>query len=522
MTDEKKKANTAEVQSADGEYMLEAVPESARRSTRSQFMVWIGFGYAVTGLIVGGNLAGSAGSGGMGPSMAFMAIVLGMGALYIMTSFLGVAAQKTGYNLALLSKFSYGSKGVIVPLFIMSILTLGWFASIAGMVGEVWSEWIGNPTGITIINPASFGMEGVDPISLEEFLACAIFGAVFTYTAVRGMSAIEKVATVFSPLILIVAIVAGVIFVNHAGGVGPFMDKANDLSGMGLGNGITIVVGSWIAGAIMGVDMFRFNKSVKAVWLCAAACFILTNPILNFVGYIGVVVNNQFNYVFWMIGAGVIWAILGVVVWTTALWTTDNSELYCNALYTGPALDELGIRVERKKIVIVVGILGTILGAAAFYQLFFADFINDALYTGPALDELGIRVERKKIVIVVGILGTILGAAAFYQLFFADFINVLGAVAPPLAAPILADFFVVGKEKKYNTKFLGKQPAIRWAGIISFAVGAFIGYYFQYVAVLPYGLPSGLFALLVSFVLYIVIYKITPDAKADAENVAQL
>lgn len=475
MTDEKKKANTAEVQSADGEYMLEAVPESARRSTRSQFMVWIGFGYAVTGLIVGGNLAGSAGSGGMGPSMAFMAIVLGMGALYIMTSFLGVAAQKTGYNLALLSKFSYGSKGVIVPLFIMSILTLGWFASIAGMVGEVWSEWIGNPTGITIINPASFGMEGVDPISLKEFLACAIFGAVFTYTAVRGMSAIEKVATVFSPLILIVAIVAGVIFVNQAGGVGPFMDKANELSGMGLGSGITIVVGSWIAGAIMGVDMFRFNKSVKAVWLCAAACFILTNPILNFVGYIGVVVNNQFNYVFWMIGAGVIWAILGVVVWTTALWTTDNSELYCNALYTGPALDELGIRVERKKIVIVVGILGTILGAAAFYQLFFADFIN-----------------------------------------------VLGAVAPPLAAPILADFFIVGKEKKYNTKFLGKQPAIRWAGIISFAVGAFIGYYFQYVAVLPYGLPSGLFALLVSFVLYIVIYKITPDAKADAENVAQL
>ena len=457
MTDEKKKANTAEVQSADGEYMLEAVPESARRSTRSQFMVWIGFGYAVTGLIVGGNLAGSAGSGGMGPSMAFMAIVLGMGALYIMTSFLGVVAQKTGYNLALLSKFSYGSKGVIVPLFIMSILTLGWFASIAGMVGEVWSEWIGNPTGITIINPASFGMEGVDPISLEEFLACAIFGAVFTYTAVRGMSAIEKVATVFSPLILIVAIVAGVIFVNQAGGVGPFMDKANELSGMGLGSGITIVVGSWIAGAIMGVDMFRFNKSVKAVWLCAAACFILTNPILNFVGYIGVVVNNQFNYVFWMIGAGVIWAILGVVVWTTALWTTDNSELYCNALYTGPALDELGIRVERKKIVIVVGILGTILGAAAFYQLFFADFIN-----------------------------------------------VLGAVAPPLAAPILADFFIVGKEKKYNTKFLGKQPAIRWAGIISFAVGAFIGYYFQYVAVLPYGLPSGLFALLVSFVLYIV------------------
>ena len=38
----------------DEEFMLEPVPENKRRSTRSQIMVWIGFGYAVTGLIVGG------------------------------------------------------------------------------------------------------------------------------------------------------------------------------------------------------------------------------------------------------------------------------------------------------------------------------------------------------------------------------------------------------------------------------------------------------------------------------------
>ncbi len=47
----------------------------------------------------------------MGPMMAFWAIALGMGALYVMTSFLGVAAQKTGYNLALLSKFFLWKQG---------------------------------------------------------------------------------------------------------------------------------------------------------------------------------------------------------------------------------------------------------------------------------------------------------------------------------------------------------------------------------------------------------------------------
>ena len=176
-----------------------------------------------------------------------------------------------------------------------------------------------------------------------------------------------------------------------------------------------------------------------------------------------------------MIGASVILAILGVVVWTTALWTTDNSELYCNSMYTGPALESLGIVVERKKIVITVGVLGTILGAAAFYQLFFADFIN-----------------------------------------------ALGAIAPPLAAPILADFFISGKEKKYDPSALEKQPAIRWAGILSYGVGAVIGWYFQYVTALPYGLPAGLFALVVSVVLYVVIYKLTPDSKADDEIVESL
>lgn len=44
----------------DGEFMLEPVPENKRRSTRSQIMVWIGFGYAVTGLIVAVRLVAPA------------------------------------------------------------------------------------------------------------------------------------------------------------------------------------------------------------------------------------------------------------------------------------------------------------------------------------------------------------------------------------------------------------------------------------------------------------------------------
>ena len=254
---------------------------------------------------------------------------------------------------------------------------------------------------------------------------------------------------------------------REGGGFGSFMDKANQLGGLGLGTGITAVVGSWIAGAVMGVDMFRFNKSVKAVWLCAASCFIFTNPLLNIVGYIGSVSVGQYNYVAWMMGLNVVFAFIGVFAWTTSLWTTDNSELYCNSLYTGPILDAVGIKANRKILVAICGILGTILGAIGFYQIFFANFINT-----------------------------------------------LGAMAPPLCAPILADYYLIG-HKKYDHKLLHKQPRWRWAGIVSFIVGAALGYIFQYVTTLPYNLPAGLFAMIVSLFVYYIIYRFTPDKKED-------
>lgn len=466
--------NVTEAQtSQDGEFMLEPVPEDKRRSTKSQIMVWIGFGYAVTGLVVGGALGGSGGMG-MSPGLAFLTIVLGMGSLFLITSFLGIAAQKTGLNLSLISRYSFGHKGIVLPMAMMALCTLGWFASILGMIGDIWGAWIGNPTGIIVFDPSNYGFEGIAPITLEVFLANLVWGAIFTYTAIRGMGAIEKVADFCAPAIMIVAIVVGIIFIVQSGGPGAFVSKANDLSGLGVGTGVTIVVGSWIAGAIMGVDLFRFNKNIPAVFWCAAACFIFTNPVLNFVGYIGQVHIGQFNYVMWLLGVGVVATIIGVFVWTTALWTTDNAELYCNSLYTGPALDAFGVKVDRR---VLVGICGFV--------------------------------------------GTILGALAFYQLLFANFINVLGSMTPPLCAPILADYFVFNKGK-YDAKLLNRQPNVRWAGVISFVVGAVLGYVFQYKVPLPGDLPSGLVAMVISFVLYVAIYKITPDYKIDQELVASL
>lgn len=450
-----------EVEKYDQEHMLSAVPTSERRPTWKQVMVWVGFGYVVTGMFVGGVLAGFGDQPGLPPGMAFLAIVLGMGLLAILTVLLGIVAQKTGLNLALISRYSYGSLGSNLPLAVMALLTLGWFASITGMVGQIWGSFIGSPTGITVFNPAIIGYDHIPPISLENFLSCVIFGFIFTITAYFGIKAIEAVAIPVSPVILMIALIVGIGMLQEGGGIGSFMSEANQLGGLGLGHAITVVTGSWIAGVVMGVDFFRFNKNVKGVIAGAIACFVLTNPLLNIVGYIGAVQVGQFNYVDWMVQKGILLAIIGVIAWTTSLWTTNNAELYCNSLYAGPVLSSL------KK-----------------------------------------PVKRKNIVLFTGILGTIIGSMAFYEMFFDDFITVLGAAFLPLAGPIIADYYLV-KKRNYNVDQLNDQPKYRMAGIVTFSIGAILGLIFQYILPLPYGLPAGIVALFITIVIYPFIYNMT-------------
>lgn len=452
----------------DGDYMFTPIPAHDRRPTWKQILVWIGFGYVATGLFIGGTLAGWGGNPGVSFPMALLAIAIGMGILFIITSLLGIMAQKTGLSLALLSRYSYGALGANLPMLAMGLLTLGWFSAITGMVGDIWGVFIGNPTGIIIFDPASFGYP-IPPITLEVFSICLFCGLLFTVTSLYGMKGLEMVAIPVSPIMMVMAVFVGVSMLIEGGGVSSFIAKSSQNSGMALSTGITMLIGSWIAGAIMGVDLFRFNKNVRAVLWGAAACFIFTNPLLNIVGYIGTVTVGQPNYVQWMIDKSFLFALVGVLTWTFSLWTTNDAELYCNAMYTGPVLKSYGAPVNKKKLILTVGIIGSILGSIGFYQIFFAQFIN-----------------------------------------------YLGIMAPPLAGPLLADYYFIRK-RKYDLRQLNSHPSYYWIGIFSAIIGMTLGLMFVVLDILTEW-PTGLLALLISIGLYTVLRLLVPHKAAVLDH----
>lgn len=445
------------------EFMLEPVPKQARRPWWAMFVIWVGFGYVPTGLIVGGQLAGQGGNAGMTFGEAVTAIVTGQGLLVLLTFALGLAAMNTGLNLSLISRISYGKKGMILPMLIMALLTLGWFASIVGMVGEIFDVAFGELTGITLINNLTF----------EYVLMCLFWGAIFTWSAWRGITAIEKISGGAAPFVLIVAIVVAIMMINEFGGFSNVLAEANTRSGMSQGTGVTIIIGAWIAGVIMGVDIFRYAKRAGHVFIGAAACFVLTNPLLNLIGYTGSIATGDSNFIAWMVTKGALLTALGVILWVLALWTTNMSELYCNALYVGPAAESAGFRIHRSKIVVTVGILGTILGALGFYSYFFGDFIT-----------------------------------------------ILGAAFVPLAGPILADYYVVRKQE-YFTADPNAMPPVRWPAVISFIIGAVMGIVFQYWMPLPWDFPSGLGALMITFVLHLVLSRLLSSRPEQQQVVTE-
>ncbi|ULX53965.1 cytosine permease [Cupriavidus taiwanensis] len=442
----------------DADYMFAPVPSDARRPTWKQVMVWVGFGYVATGLFIGGTLAGPAGGAGVSFPMAMLAIAIGMGILFVLTSLLGVIAQRTGLSLALLCRYAYGAKGMNLPMLAMGLLTLGWFSAITGMVGDIWGAFIGNPSGIVVFDPGRMGYQ-IAPITLEVFAACLLCGLLFTATSMSGMKGLERLAVPVAPVIMLIAVLVGIGMLDEGGGLGSFVAASSQKRGLPLSSAVTMLVGSWIAGAIMGVDLFRFSRNARAVWLGSAACFLLTNPLLNIVGYIGTVTVGEYNYVSWMLEKSFLLALAGALTWTLSLWTTNDAELYCNALYTGPVLQSCGFDVSKKQLVLVAGLAGTVLGALGFYQMFFSPFIN-----------------------------------------------YLGIMAPPLAGPLLADFYIKHKGR-YDVRELDQQPEFNRAGVGSALIGMGLGLALelnQWLAVLP----NGLVALLATVLLYLLLHPI--------------
>lgn len=95
----------------------------------------------------------------------------------------------------------------------------------------------------------------------------------------------------------------------------------------------------------------------------------------------------------------------------------------------------------------------------------------------------------------------------------AQLINYLGIMAPPLAGPLLADFYIRHKGR-YDVRELDRQPAFNRAGVGAALVGMALGLGLELNRWLPEW-PNGLVALLATVLVYLLFLnaKVQPLAE---------
>ena len=240
------------------EYEHEPIPQSARRSTFSVSMVWLGFPMIITGAMTGSIMVA-----GMGFKSALLAMIIGNALMFAYVGSLGMLGTVRGVNFALVASAVFGKKGYVLASGLLSSLLLGWYAVQTGITGN-------------LIHTA---------FQLNYLTMTVIAGALYfgiTFVGIRGLHWIGLISV---PLFVILG---GWVALDSASGAG--WDKVFAYAGtkpdmpMAFGIGLTIVITLFVDAGTVTADFNRWAADRKSSLIATFCAFPFANLLAMLVG----------------------------------------------------------------------------------------------------------------------------------------------------------------------------------------------------------------------------------------------
>lgn len=343
---------------------------SQRREAWPLLTLAFGWGFLVTGLIVGGALGS-----GLPFGQILQATAIGNSINFVIGAFIGYIGYKTACNSGLLFRYVYGSLGATGPAVFVALLTIGWQGIVVGAFGFAWAQSFDSATFYVV---ATFG------------------GLLFTATTYFGVRGLELVSIPATLLLVLVGLYAGYSNIAQAGGWDGFLQLSAESATtqpLTMVQAINLVIGSWIVGAIVMPEYTRF---AKRAWVAIAIPFIVlmvAQWFLQIIGAMGGVVSGTYDFTTYMLAQGVLVGALGVIAMSFALWTTGDANLYLPAIQTSSVF-----RRPQHVTTVICGVIGTILGLGIYAQfMFWIDLLASIVppLIGPLVADFYIINRRK-------------------------------------------------------------------------------------------------------------------------------
>ena len=240
------------------EYEHVPVPLSARRSTFSVSMVWIGFPMIITGAMTGSILVA-----GMGFKSALWAMVIGNALMFAYVGANGVLGTTRGHNFALIASAVFGKKGYIFASGLLSSLLLGWYAVQTGITGN-------------LIHTA---------FNLDYLTMTVLAGALYLGITFVGIKGLHWIGVISVPLFVVLggwvaldsAAIAGWDKVLAYAGTKPEMS-------MSFGVALTIVITLFVDAGTVTADFNRWAADTKSSLIATFCAFPFANLLAMLVG----------------------------------------------------------------------------------------------------------------------------------------------------------------------------------------------------------------------------------------------
>lgn len=433
------------VSEALDDYSTRRVPLDKRDPMWKVLLVVVGSFATVSHLMLGANLGYS-----MTLKNAILATIFGSVILQVVGFGLGLAGQREGLPMSLLSKWAgFGTFGSAVVGLAFSVSLIGWF----GIQNTVLAKSIYDliPAQYHLPDP-SFAKPGAATIAVIALVTGLLVTALVTF-GFEGLSWTSNIA--FPAFVIVMAIACFSLFKNHD--VVTLATMAAPGTAISLSAGTTMVTGNFIVGAIVMPDITRRAKKGRDVFWVVVVGFIVGELVVN---------------------------VLGVLM-AHAVGKSDITDIIFNL--TG-----------------VFGIILIILSAVKMSDTnLYSASLNETNFVKQAM---GKNVNRAAVTVVTGIIGTALSMFGLLDV-FSQFLTLLGAVFPPVAAIIVVDYWILKTNRKDldESRAKGVLPAsstkVPWVALVAWAVSVALGY------VIKWGVQS-LNVLVIAAVLYYVGMKL--------------
>jgi cytosine permease len=338
-----------EYEKASADNPLTPLDESQRRGTGPLLTLAFGWGFLVTGLIVGGLL---------GSGMPFwpdivVATFAGNLANFTVGAIVGYIGYQTACNSGLLYRYVYGRLGAYIPVLVIALLTIGWQGIVVGAFGFAWAQSFDTPT---------------------FYLVAVLAGLLFTGTTYFGVKGLEYVSLPSVAVLVLVGLYAAWLNVDQAGGWSGFLGlsaakaAASDAP-LNFLQAVNLVIGSWVVGAIVMPEYTRFARKA---WVAIAIPFIvliIAQWFLQIIGALGGSVAGTHDFTTYLLAQGMVVGGIGLIGMSLALWTTGDANLYLPVIQTSSVF-----RRPQHVMTVICGLLGTAFGLGMYQR--FGDWIN--------------------------------------------------------------------------------------------------------------------------------------------------